>query len=276
MSRTLKRVPLTFDWPLHTKWVNPYYGQATECPDCAHGCDRTGGRPDANAALFYDQWYSYAPFDPIAYGAEPLSRSSAALLCCARWHAMTNQQRTMLRQSVTDSEHDASLLAKVPTMTWEKFARIAHIAPVDEFALAREAERLYQLWCNDWCHPLIQADVDALLAHDRLWDFTRVPITDEQREVVRAKVAAGENSWLPYDNGYHPTAAEVNAWSIGAGWALVGGHDGVNQNICVRARCEREGVPLMCERCDGVGKIWPSPESKRRYEEWKAGDSIFL
>ena len=70
MSRQLKRVPISFNWPRGSVWggfVNPYYNQQSNCPDCDLGYDRNGGRPDANAALFHAQWYGQAPFDPIAF-----------------------------------------------------------------------------------------------------------------------------------------------------------------------------------------------------------------
>src|SRR5690348_12324824 len=57
---------------------------------------------------------------------------------------------------------------------------------------------------NAWGHNLDEDDVQALLDADRLWDFTRRPINDEQRKVVEETIDRGENSWLPYDNGYKP------------------------------------------------------------------------
>ena len=62
MGRTLKRVPLDFDWPLKKTWggyLDPFYSQATDC----QACDRSGLSPQAR--LFCDQWYGNAPFDPV-------------------------------------------------------------------------------------------------------------------------------------------------------------------------------------------------------------------
>lgn len=278
MSRQLKRVPLTFDWPLQKVWggfVNPYWRQSTECPDCKNGYDRSGGRPSANAALFNDQWYGMAPFDPVAYGAEPLTAEHPAVIARARWNIereptfyMTSdeqRERLKFRQAAMDGfPTDERPLIPFPT-----FDR--------EAAVTREADRLWRLWRHQWCHHLIQADVDALVAHRRLPDFTQVPRDAGQAFVVAVRMAFhGTNSWLPESNGHHPTASEVNAWSLG-GLA----HDGINSGTCVEERCKREGVPYICVRCKGSGKIWPSTEIKRLYHEWKeteppAGDGYQL
>ena len=101
MSRTLKRVPTSFDWPLNQTWtgyVNPYHQLAGECPDCDHGCDRVGGRSDANAALFSAQWYGNAPFDPVAYGAAPMAIDDPAM------HVRPANRRSRARLLMTTAE----------------------------------------------------------------------------------------------------------------------------------------------------------------------------
>ena len=105
---------------------------------------------------------------------------------------------------------------------------------------------------DHWSHHLIQADVDALVADGRLMDFTRRPRTPEQVEQLKAQEAAdGSGYWLEGTNGYHPTADEVNVWSL-----FGMGHDSINQWVCIKARCEREGVPSECARCQGHGHYW--------------------
>jgi len=272
MSRTLKRVPLSFDWPLGQLWggyVNPYYALAVECSDCDHGYDHAGGRPDANAALFHAQWYGNAPFDPVAYGAEPLSIDHPAIRAFAERnvdaapdHYMTSAERKTREAIRLFSDFPALVDAPgvPPLVPFPTFDR--------EAAIRAEVRRLHALWRGKWKHQLIQADVDALLAHDRLWDFTRVPTNEEQEKVVAEKLARGENSWLPYPNGYHPTAAEVNAWSIYGSL----GHGGLNSGTCIEERCKREGVPYTCARCAGSGRIWPTPEIERQYEDWTKTD----
>jgi hypothetical protein len=94
-------------------------------------------------------------------------------------------------------------------------------------------------------------------------DFTRIPLNEEQAEVVRKKVAEGGNSWLPYDNGYIPTADEVNTWSMQGM-----GHDSLNTHICIEARCQREGLPFLCLACGGAGHSW-SEGMEEKYENWR-------
>lgn len=118
-----------------------------------------------------------------------------------------------------------------------------------------------------WSHNLDQEDVDALVEAGRLWDFTRVPINDEQREVVRQKIANGENSWLPFDNEYRPTAQEVNEWSLKGM-----GHDSLNCSVVIQARLAKEGKSHLCSNCDGTGENWQSEKAKELYENWEKYD----
>jgi len=117
-----------------------------------------------------------------------------------------------------------------------------------------------------WNSHIDQDDVIALVEAGRLWDFTRTPRTDEQREIVKAKLASGGNSWLPEDNGYVPIADEVNAWSRRGL-----GHDSINNWVCVKARCKRYEQPEYCAACNGSGHV-PNPELEARIEAWKETD----
>lgn len=107
-----------------------------------------------------------------------------------------------------------------------------------ELAVDREIIRMYSYYISQWGHHLIQEDVDALIEGGRLVDLTR------HNETV--------------------TADMVNAWSL-----FGMGHDAINQWVCVKARCKREGVPDSCERCDGEGAMWSSPEAKEIAENWE-------
>jgi hypothetical protein len=270
MSRTLKRVPLSFSWPLHRVWggyLNPYYKQHGKCPDCDNGYDRAKGRPDANAALFHDQWYGRAPFDPVAYGAEPLSQFDPAI-----WRLASRNVGAAPDFYMTHAERIAREAFKHKVMTNGFGPDDPPLVPFPSFdkerAINLEARRLYELWRYQWSHHLIQTDVDALVARNRLMDFTRRPRNDDQVEKLKEQEAAGGSGyWLAEPNGYHPAAAEVNAWSF-EGF----GHDGINNGVCIEARCAREGVPYTCARCNGSGKIWPTPAIKQQYDDWTEED----
>lgn len=115
-----------------------------------------------------------------------------------------------------------------------------------------------------WNNNLTQEDVDALIEADRLWDFTRVPINEEQKAVVEKKIADGGNSWLPYDNGYRPTADEVNEWNLKGM-----GHDSLNCSIVIKARLKRDSKSHLCPHCEGEGENWQHPKAKELYESWE-------
>lgn len=116
-----------------------------------------------------------------------------------------------------------------------------------------------------WCNNITQDEVQALVNEGRLWDFTRIPINDEQKEIVKKKVEEGGNTWLPFDNGYIPTAEEVNKWSREGL-----GHDSINRWICVKARAKRLGITeLDCNTCKGEGELWPDEKYKKLCEEFE-------
>ena len=118
-----------------------------------------------------------------------------------------------------------------------------------------------------WQYNLEQDEVQALLNANRLWDFTRVAINNEQKEIIKQKIKEGGNSWLPFNNGYIPTANEVNVW------AKIGfGHDTTNRIICVKTRAMRLGVFGICSYCDGEGEAWYSDEIRKLYDECKQYD----
>ncbi len=271
MSRILKRVPLDFSWPYNKVWggyLNPYYRQAGVCPDCTNGYDRKGGTLRNNAAVFNDQWYGNGliPFRAEKYGADPLRLDSPWI----RQAAQHNVERSP-GFFMTDEERLARSRFKrgVLTGVWGLKEQAMPVIPFPEFdrnaAIEREALRLWMMWKWQWCHQLIQADVDALVAADRLWEFTKRPRTAEQAQQLAEQEEGGKSGyWLEEPNGHVVTAEEVNAWSI-----LSSGHDDHNRYICVKARCQREGVPLSCLRCGGDGRSWPSEEIKKKYETWE-------
>lgn len=227
MGRRLRRVPLDFNWPINKTWVgyiNPHTWARVACASC----DRSGYAPEAK--LYNDQWYGNAPFDPVAYGATPLTIDHPQVQAYA--------QRNVERD---------------PTY---------YAGPVAQ-AVQGEARRLFAHWQNQWCHHLIQADVEALVAEGRLPEFTRRPRTEEQALILEAS----KSYWMPAWNGYMPTADEINAWSL-----MGFGHDSINAWVCVEARCKREGVPLACPDCEGHGYTWPSPEAEKLCEEWENYD----
>ena len=83
-------------------------------------------------------------------------------------------------------------------------------------------------------------------------------------EIVKQKIAGGGNSWLPFDNGYRPTAKEVNEWNL-KGF----GHDSLNSYIIIKARLKKQGKSHKCSKCNGTGNDWKSENEKELFENWK-------
>lgn len=121
-----------------------------------------------------------------------------------------------------------------------------------ESAILREAERLCGLWNAQWSHHLNQDDVDALVAGDRLHDLT-------------SKWEGPPNGWVK--TGHHPTAQEVNDWSIGGM-----GHDSINQYLVVDAECVRLGLEKRCPVCQGEGATYRDAEHAAAHEAWERAD----
>jgi hypothetical protein len=230
MGHEIKHVALDFSWPIGTIWegfINPYAGRKRACK----ACGRTGYGPEARA--LFDQWNGYGNFHPSMTGSPPIR--------------------------ITDSDIAARARRSIDGMQPGMLFGMYYTLDPDE-ARRREEQRLVDLFNSRWCHHLDADDVAALIAEDRLWEFTRRPRTPEQA----AQLAESGRYWLAESNGYIPTPAEVNAWSLDGF-----GHDGMNAGICVRAKAERLGYQLTCSDCAGSGVIWNTPEDEQLYHAWE-------
>jgi len=117
--------------------------------------------------------------------------------------------------------------------------------PEDVLALYSPAFREFCEEMRDgdgyWYDKLTQDEVDALVSHNRLRDFTN----DWSKE----------SGWTPKKNVV-VTAKEVNAWARSDRM----GHDSSNHWIAVEQRLNRLGLPHKCTVCDGNGYIYTEPE----------------
>ena len=101
-----------------------------------------------------------------------------------------------------------------------------------------------------WCDRITQDEVDALVKHGRLMDFTHT--------------WTSETGWKKKKPAYHPAAAEVNEWSQRGM-----GHDGINHWICTETRAKRLGVYGKCKHCKGDGNLWRTPADEKLADAWK-------
>lgn len=159
MGRTVRRVPLDFDWPLDKVWhgfLMPDRFDENKCPDCKNGYS-------PQAQNLHDLWYGNLPFDPESTGSTPLTHDTPAVRAFAE------------RNIRSAPEFYGS----------------------GEGAIVREGQRLAALFNGMWCHHLNQDDVDALIAGGRLWNFTRTIGPDgwEKIEPPVTPTAAQVNEW---------------------------------------------------------------------------------
>ncbi|HBO5516201.1 TPA: hypothetical protein L4559_005129 [Pseudomonas aeruginosa] len=137
MNFILKRVPLSFNWPLYQPWK----GYINEHEEFAQDCTACGGCGLSSTALrLQDLWYGQLPFRPQDRGGVPLMPSDPHVI-----------------------DRAARLVNTSPTGYYGS----------GEAAIEREANRLCILWNSKWRYHLNVDDVSALLEADRLWEFTR-------------------------------------------------------------------------------------------------------
>ena len=216
MGREIRRVPLDFDWPLKKVWHGYLMPDSLDGIECTHCHGRAWS---SHAKTLNDLWYGYLPFDPTSTGSTPLRHSTPAV----RRFAERNVQQA------------------------------PDYYGTGEAAIVLEATRLADMWNQQWGHHLHQDDVDALLAANRLMDFTHT--------------WTRETGWQKNEHAITPTAAQVNEWSL-SGF----GHDSYNVWICVKARCAREGVPSRCSHCNGDGYFEAYPGQRAEAEAWQRTD----
>lgn len=244
MGREVKRVALDFDWPLKKVWKG-FINDRPNSTACA-ACEGTGYSPAAKAIS--DQWYGFnGEFKPSMNGSAPFTHDNPTIRAKAEWNT--------------------SHIYKEPD-GWVDTGKSS------EWAIKLEAAYLCDHFNSGWSYHLNDADVAVLLKEGRLSDFTRYPRTKEQKAEYEAnekyndaerEKPVGERNCKFFNNGYIPSAQEVNEWSI-SGF----GHDSINHWICVKAKCKRLKIPINCPQCKGSGEIWSSPQAKKFYNAWKS------
>ena len=116
-----------------------------------------------------------------------------------------------------------------------------------EDAIRREATRLSDMWNGMWSLHLDADDVAALASGNSLMDLTH------ERNGKR---------WVPKEPAPILTPAIIQDFSIRSAFGTSGG-----AYVCVKAKCERLGVPHLCAECNGSGEKWKCGSSKWLAEE---------
>lgn len=272
----VKRVDVSFKARRNRVWpgyVNPHKDKSKPCPTCK------GDGMSAFARLWADKWYGKVAFNPAETGSTPFSFDHPAFQRLAHQNAefwVRHLKAHYFTHSIYRADfffcpkcgqHCPRLSPRqqlgfctdhplMETMTLAEHGELPLAA-----ALEYEQRRLATHFNTAWQHHLDADDVQALVDANRLWEFTRKPLTPAQVEDTLP------NGWLTYFNGRMPTPEEVNAWSVGGM-----GHDGLNQMYAVRARCKRAGQPEACSTCNGKGHLWADKAAQAEYENWKPAE----
>jgi len=112
-----------------------------------------------------------------------------------------------------------------------------------------------------WSNNLDKDDIMALIKNNRLWEFTRVPITEEHKKILEKQ----GGTRLPFNNGKIPTPEEVNKWST----ENIIGLDSFDCYIVITAKLKRLKEPSTCPYCKGEGLLWYSEEVRELNRKFK-------
>lgn len=251
MSRDIRRVPLDFDWPLHEKWKGYLSPDELDEIPC-EPCDGRGYSP--TALVLFEMWYGHLAqgrFRPEDNGSTPFlpthpviwARAERNIQEAPGYYVGGHMPVRYDDPRQDDEDVQRALAARDSGYTADQIRA----------ATTREARRLAAHYNEGWCHHLNADDVEALLAADRLWDFTRA--------------WSREHGWQRVLGGRAPTPQEVNEWSL-AGM----GHDSLNCGIVIEAKCRRNGVDPICALCNGHGSHEAYPGQRKDAENWERTD----
>jgi len=152
-----------------------------------------------------------------------------------------------------------SPLAKLLLLQWYGYH--------DEKWVWVDEEKTRRYNANAWSQNLTQEEAEILAKSDLLWDFTRVPINEEQREIVRKQKEEGGNSWLKFNNGYIPTPDELAEYDR-TGFGL----NPLCAHVLIKKKCKERGIEVECQECKGKGEIFDSKEHKEKNDAWDRKD----
>jgi hypothetical protein len=115
-----------------------------------------------------------------------------------------------------------------------------------------------------WQYNLTQEEVNFLVDQGGLWDYTRVPVTEAQKDPSMQH----PNGWLKEWNGVYPDAAKVNEDTLKHHGLMRGVGSGECYTL-IKRLAAKEGWDHLCEFCKGDGYVWESEEVRKQHEAWK-------
>lgn len=216
MGRELKRVRLDFNWPIGKIWhgyINPFYKHAKRCLACEGRGDSPEGR------LLENMWYGYVHFDPKSKGSEPFTKDHPKI-------------RAFAERQIQNSPHYYG---------------------TGESSIQKEAQRLTDLYNNQWRHHLSQEDVDILFNSEG-------GLPNLVHEWVIGK------GWTKKDGITEPpTAKEVNDYYLMS-------HDGPQLYQLYSYILRKNKQKERCSVCKGQSLLWSDPRQQFLSRRWKKFD----
>jgi hypothetical protein len=235
MSREVRRIALDFDAPVGEVWsgyLNPYRNRAVKCSCVAEG--RNGLAPRAHE--LYEKWWGYSRFTPEMNNSSPIT--------------MHHPHVAMLAQNNLRHSPDYYGLSLEEVEAFFKSASDLETSRCDASAeYWSEAWRLASLYNKSWQFHLNDNDIDILMkSPEALVNTLR---KDEQ------------GNWVQNDPLVRPTCEELQ-FSMMQPFS-----NSRVQHHLISGMCALEGVPYLCEICDGDIELWPSAEDRELYNNWE-------
>lgn len=235
MSREVRRIALDFDAPVGKVWsgyLNPYRDRAQKCHCVSE--DRNGLSPRAHE--LNERWWGYSRFTPEMNGSRPVTMHHPYVAMLAKRNLLHSPGHYCLSQEEVDAFFASDM--NLETATCDVSAEYTF-----------EACRLAGHFNGSWQYHLNDADIDILV---------KIP-----EALGNTHHQDDQGNWVENDPPVRPTPEELQLSMMQAI-----SNSRIEYHL-IRGICEREGVPYLCEICDGDITFWPSAADRKLYDEWE-------
>lgn len=194
-----------------------------------------------NKNITAETWKEFWHGKEVAEDAEPVERMEAAGFKDSDWDLNLIADYYF---SVTHDSEDCGCYQGYSDAVAEIAQTFYDDYEVDWHAVTSHVTR------KGWHDEITQDEVQALVDEGRLMDWTHT--------------WSKETGWKRREDGYIPTAEEVNEVQNLKGQGLRS-HDAINRGILIRARAQRLGLAnadgsVCCERCKGHAYVRTGPD----------------
>ena len=235
MSREVRRIALDFDAPVGKVWDgyhNPFRDRAQKCECVMYG--RNGLSPRAHELT--ERWWGYSHFTPEMNGSNPITHNHPYIASLAKQNLLHSPQHFQL--SLQEVEEFFQSGIDIDTASCDVGAEYMF-----------EALRLVRHHNAMWRYHMNDADIDILVKRP------------EALGTTHHKDAQG--NWIENDPPVRPSVEELQLSMMD-----VFPNSRIEYHL-IEGICEQEGVPYLCEICNGDIEIWPSEQDRKLYNEWE-------